>query len=135
MADSNVKAALAYLPIGQLIIAFVLFLIEKEDKFVKFHALQSLIFVILWMVVAGIVWLIVPVIVWLATVIVATIISIFTMGLGMLLVPLGMLIILAVWIGIPTIYVLVNLVLMYKAYKGQRFKLPVIGGFVENQIK
>jgi uncharacterized membrane protein len=50
--DGNLAAAIGY-PIG--IIALILVFIEKENKFVRFHAIQSLI----WSLLCSIVWTIV----------------------------------------------------------------------------
>jgi len=41
------------------------------------------------------------------------------------------------WILIPVLYLLslvLWLLLMYKAYVGERFKLPVVGDFAEKQV-
>src|ERR1043165_2591119 len=46
--DGNVAAALGY-PIG--IIAIICLIMEKENRFVKFHALQSLLWIALYIVV------------------------------------------------------------------------------------
>src|SRR5207237_9547562 len=47
--DGNVAAALGY-PIG--IIAIICLIIEKENRFVKFHALQSILLHVAFVVVA-----------------------------------------------------------------------------------
>ncbi len=47
--DGNLAAALGY-PIG--LIALILIFIEKENKFVRFHAIQSLV----WGIICGVVW-------------------------------------------------------------------------------
>jgi uncharacterized membrane protein len=69
--DRNVAAALSYA--GIWITGLIFFLLEKDDKFVRFHALQSLIFfggltiitmvpflgwIPIWWIVGFIVWLI-----------------------------------------------------------------------------
>jgi uncharacterized membrane protein len=94
----NIKGALCYF-LGFISGAFFLFT-EKENKFVRFHAMQSII-------VFGILFLVsfVPVLGW--------ILSVF-------LVPLALLL----W-----------LFLMYKAYQGEKFKLPVIGDLAEQQAE
>lgn len=90
--DQNLKAALTYL-LGFVTGIFFL-LTEKENSFVRFHALQST-------VVFG-----------------ALFILNFVPVLGFFTVPLGLIL----WIF-----------LMYKAYSGERYKLPYIGDFIERQ--
>jgi len=77
----------------------VLLLVEKENKFVRFHAMQSV-------VVFGLLFLVglVPLVGWM---------------LSVVLVPLSF----VLW-----------LVLMWKAYQGETFKVPVLGDFAEKQL-
>src|SRR5260370_40581446 len=53
--DGNVAAALGY-PIG--IIAIICLIMEKENRFVKFHALKSILLHVAFIVVAIGVWII-----------------------------------------------------------------------------
>src|SRR5437868_12324486 len=53
--DGNLAAALGY-PIG--IIAIISLIMEKENRFVKFHALQSILLHVAFIVVAIAVWII-----------------------------------------------------------------------------
>jgi len=92
----NVAALLSYL--FGWITGLIFFLIEKENKFVRFHALQSLIvFAILNIIIM------VPVIGW-------------------MLVPVVSVLGLVLWI-----------ILMIKAYQGEKFKLPVVGDIAEKK--
>jgi uncharacterized membrane protein len=98
--DENIEALLCYV-LGW-ITGIVFLVLEKENRFVRFHALQSLaaflpIFVIL--VIIGMI----PFIGWFLSVI----ISIFTLIL---------------W-----------LFLMFKAFKGEKYKLPWAGDFADQQ--
>ena len=52
--DGNLAAALGY-PIG--IIAIISLIMEKENRFVKFHALQSILLHVAFIVVAIVVWI------------------------------------------------------------------------------
>ena len=52
--DGNLAAALGY-PIG--IIAIICLIMEKENRFVKFHALQSILLHVAFIVVAIVVWI------------------------------------------------------------------------------
>ena len=97
----NVAGALAYL-IGP--VTGVLFLVlEKQSKFVRFHAMQSLV-VFGGLFVVNIVLGFVPILGWV---------------LGMLLSLVGVLL----WV-----------VLLIKAYQGERYKLPYIGEIAERQL-
>ncbi len=96
--DENVEALLAYL-VGWLS-GLLLVLLETRSRYVRFHAMQSLLFF------GGITVIsMVPVIGWI------------------LAVPLTV-VSFVMWI-----------VLMYKAYRGERFKLPVVGDMAENWTK
>ena len=99
--DSNLAAALAYAlgPIGGI----VFLLIEKDDAFVRFHALQSIVtftgIAILHLVLRNL-----PLLSWMA-------------GFPFLMLTV------VVWIA-----------LMYKALNKERYKVPVLGDFVERQL-
>ena len=100
--DVNVAAALSYL---LWFVTGILFLVmEKDSKFVRFHAMQSTIFFLPLAVAQMVLWSI-PLLGWL---------------LGFFLWVAG----LVVW-----------LVLMFKAFQGERFKLPVVGDIAEQQVK
>jgi uncharacterized membrane protein len=100
--QENVAGLLCYL-VGW-VTGLIFLLIEKENKFVRFHAIQSIATYVVFFVVYIIFWFI-PIIGW--------IINIF-IGIAMFV----------LWI-----------VLMYKAYKGEKFKLPIVGDFAEKQVK
>jgi uncharacterized membrane protein len=105
----NLAAALAYLL--TVITGIIFFVIEKENKYVRFHAMQAILFgaawIVLW-IVLGIIstalWF-VPVIGWIINALVY-----LALGLGGFI----------LW-----------LFLMYKAYQGERFKLPIVGDIAE----
>jgi uncharacterized membrane protein len=93
--DANVAAALSYL-VG-FVTGIIFLLVEKENRFVRFHALQSTL------VFAGIV----------------------AIDILLQIVPfLGALVV--VFVVIPLSAIL-WLVLMFKAYQGEDFKLPLVG--------
>ena len=93
--DANVAAALSYL-VG-FVTGVIFLLVEKENRFVRFHAMQSTL-LFAGIVVIDILLQIVPI-------------------LGALVV---------VFIVIPASAVL-WLLLMFKAYQGEEFKLPLVG--------
>lgn len=96
----NVAALLCYL-VG-IITGIVFFVIEKENKFVKFHAMQSII-TFGFFFILGIVLMFIPVIGW-------------------AILPITYVIQLILWI-----------ILMIKAYQGEKFKLPIIGDIAEQK--
>jgi uncharacterized membrane protein len=100
--DANVAAALSYAFGWVTGLAFLV--IEKDNQFVRFHAMQSTI-------------------------------AFATLSLGFVLLQsiplLGML--LSVFIVIPA-SALIWLLMMFKAYQGERFKLPFVGDMAEQRI-
>ena len=117
--DENVAGALAYV-LGFLSGLFF-FVTEKENDFVRFHALQSIIFSVSAFVLY---WVI-------NTILFSLFLSpgTWTAGGGVLFSLLSLvtslisLALLGVW-----------LFLMYKAYSGERYKLPVIGDLAEQNV-
>lgn len=110
----NVAGALAYLfaPVGGIAMYFV----GGDDEFVRFHALQ------------GIAFGVAAVAIWLGMFVVNTVIS-FVLGdipflglisglVSLLLTPVVGLVLFAAWAF-----------LTYKAYRGERFAIPVLGSF------
>ncbi len=98
--DENIEALLCYI-LGWLT-GIVFLLLEKENLFVRFHAMQSLaVFLALFILSIVVGWI--PV-------------------LG-LLTPLIFVLAVILWI-----------LLMLKAFQGERYKLPWAGDFAENQI-
>lgn len=115
--DGNLAAAIGY-PIG--LIALILIFIEKENKFVRFHAIQSILwgfFLSLVMIVIAVVFIVLGLI--LSQILGATVAWILWALMCVILVVLA----------------LVGLVVMVmaavKAYGGQRYNLPVVGKFAE----
>ena len=97
--DANVAAALSYV-LGW-ISGIAMLLAEPRNRFVRFHAMQSLlvfgVLSILWFLCLS-----VPFVGWLFS-----------------------------FIVIPPVSAIVWLVLMFKAYQGERFKLPWVGDGAE----
>lgn len=112
--DSNVGAMLCY--IGNIlcwagvILSIVFLVTEKENRFVKFHALQNL-----FLTAAGVVLLIIVQI----------------LGAILDIVHLGFLTI-GLWFIVVFIFLILWLLAGIKAYGGQWYKLPFIGDFAWN---
>lgn len=113
MAD-NVAGALCYV-FG--LITGVLFLVlapYNQNKFVRFHAFQSIFFNLGWIAL------------WIVEIIFSAILTaILPFGLGLIFGLLAM----VIWLG----GLLLWLILMYKAYTNEKFMLPVIGALADKQ--
>jgi len=108
--EPNLAAALSY--VCCWISGLIFFLVEKDNQYVRFHALQSLI-----------------------TFGALTGLSIILEIISRLPIP-GTWIL--AWIGWSIIWLLsliVFLVLVIKAYQGERYHLPVVGDIVERHLK
>lgn len=122
--ESNVGAMLCYIAnilccIG-VILAVVFLVTEKENRFVKFHAVQSLFLVGVQLVV-GIAVGIVGLLFRMA-------LSTADLGLVAVLLVYGLRIILLV------IFLAIWILAGIKAYGGQWYKLPLIGNFAWNMV-
>lgn len=96
--NANIAAVLSYL-LG-FASGIIFYLLEKENKFVRFHAMQSIVtFGFLW--VLSFVIMVVP-------------------SLGWVIARFIYLIEVILWV-----------ILMFKAYQGEYFKLPVAGDIAE----
>ncbi len=114
--DGNLAAALGY-PIG--ILGLVSAIIEKDNKFVKFHGFQS----ILWSIGMTI-----------ALVVVGIVLSILTFALGSASGTLGTIFGLLTGLVYLGGFLLIFGGLIFaaiKAYQGQMFKLPIVGNMAE----
>ncbi|MBP1993314.1 DUF4870 domain-containing protein [Paenibacillus eucommiae] len=98
--DENIAGLLTY--VFGLITGILFLVLEKDSKFVKFHAWQSII-VSAAIIVLNMILGFIPIIGWLVSLLIA---------------PLSFIL----W-----------LFLLYQAYMGKRFKLPIIGKIAEEQ--
>jgi uncharacterized membrane protein len=119
--DGNVAAALGY-PIG--IIAIICLIMEKENRFVKFHALQSILLHVAFIVVAIAVWIIGIILVIAGAAAAAATDSGAVGGIVGMLFGLVWLLVIVAYIG-GLIFAAV------KAYQGNQFTLPIIGGMAQ----
>ncbi|MBS4200505.1 DUF4870 domain-containing protein [Bacillus sp. FJAT-49732] len=100
--SENVAGLLCYL--FWFVGGIVFLLIEKENRFIRFHAVQSIALSIVFFVL-NIVLTVIPIIGWL---------------LSLILTP----VMLILWIF-----------LMYQAYQGKYYKLPILGELSDKQLK
>ena len=119
--DGNLAAALGY-PIG--IIAIICLIMEKENRFVKFHALQSILLHVGFIVVAIAVWIIGIVL------LVAGAAASAASGSGAAGGIIGMLFGL-IWLVVIVAYIGGLIFAAVKSYGGAYFKLPVIGNIAD----
>ncbi|MGA2476268.1 MAG: DUF4870 domain-containing protein [Terriglobia bacterium] len=112
--SSNVAGLLTYI-LG-FITGIIFLVIEpyKNDKFVRFHAFQSIFFNVALIVF------------WIAYMIVVSILSFVTLGIiAMVMGLVGFLI----WLAILAYWIF----LMYKAYNNELYKIPFIGDLAAKQ--
>ncbi|TGC09658.1 DUF4870 domain-containing protein [Methanolobus halotolerans] len=99
--DENIVAALCY--VGFWITGILILLIEQDNKFVRFHAMQSvMVFLPLSLIVLLVAWI--PYVGW----------------------------IIADFMGFPSMFLV--LLLAFLAYRGMKFKLPLIGTYAYRLI-
>ena len=120
--DGNLAAALGY-PIG--IIAIISLIMEKENRFVKFHALQSILLHVAFIVVAIVVWILGFILLIAGAAASAATNSGAAGGLvGMLF---GL-----IWLVVVLGYLGGLIFAAVKSYQGAEFKLPIIGNIASN---
>jgi uncharacterized membrane protein len=101
--EANIAAALSYLVAP--LTGIIFFLIEKENRFVRFHAFQSILFGVAWFVAFFIAS------------------SLTVLLIGFILMPIVSIGGLILW-----------LILMYKAYNNEEYELPYLGKIAKDQV-
>ena len=115
--DENVAALLSY--IFGWVSGLIFFLMEKDSRLVRFHAMQSILLNVSWIVLVialYIAWAVVVIILAMVSDVLASIVGI-VFGL---LIFVFFIAVLAAWV-----------MCLIKAYGKQYFKLPVLGNFAE----
>lgn len=46
--DRNIVAAICYIPVFSIVISVIILFVEKEDKFIRFHAFQAFLFSVVY---------------------------------------------------------------------------------------
>lgn len=115
--DENIAALLSYV-FGWLS-GLIFFLIEKDSRLVRFHAMQSLLFNVLFGVLAIALW----VVLFIGFLIASQISGALTTLLSLVSVLIWIVLFIAIVVG--------WIMCLIKAFQGQYFKLPVIGNFAE----
>jgi len=108
----NVAGALAYVTLIPAIIFLVMEPYNK-DRFIRFHSFQCLFFAAAWIVLC---------------------IAMMIVGFILAFIPVvGWILDLILWLCIGLGGLLLVIFLIYKAYSGEKFMLPVIGNLADQQ--
>ncbi len=108
--NRNLVAALSYFPFFAIFLSLVIVLVERDDKFIRFHAMQSFVISVSYYVIN------------------IFINMFFRQGilalLDTVLSPLLVVLVLVIWV-----------ISMIKAYQGAVIKWPIVGEFVEKKVR
>jgi uncharacterized membrane protein len=115
--DENIAALLSY--VMTWVTGLVFFLIEKESRLVRFHAMQALLLGGVAVVLSFVLWFLYFIVIIIASQISGALGSLVSLLLGLVIFVFFA----ALFVG--------WILSMVKAYQGQYFKLPVIGNFAE----
>ena len=115
--DENIAALLSY--IFGWVSGLIFFLIEKDSRLVRFHAMQSILLNIVVVVLLIASWVI------------SMILWVITTQLPGILALLVNLVVGLVWIVVGIGILIAIVMCLVKAFQGQYFKLPIIGNLAE----
>lgn len=111
--DANVAALLSY--VLTWVTGLIFFLVEKENRFVRFHAMQAILFGASWFIIA------------IVFMFISVTLALMDIGiLSLLFWPIRLIF----WLGFFAVWIM----LLIKAYQGQMFKLPIIGKMAEGIV-
>jgi len=116
--DENVASAACY--VLTWVTGIIFFVMEKDNKTVRFHAMQSIL-----------TFLPLTILIWIISAVIGAIVVSTVMAGGLGIWGVLSLIITLIWI----VMLLLWLFLMYKAYKGEKFLVPIVGPIAEAQVK
>ena len=115
--DENIAALLSY--VFGWVSGLIFFLIEKDSRLVRFHAMQSILLNAAALVIGIVLWVAWAIVAIMFAMVSDTMASLVSVLFGLVI----MVFYLALFIGV--IFCLI------KAYQKQYFKLPVLGNFAE----
>ena len=115
--DENIAALLSY--VFGWVSGLIFFLIEKDSRLVRFHAMQSLL-------LSG-VGIVFGIAIWIVSVVLLIVSSQISGLLSTLISLVTTLLLFVFFVGI----LIAVIMCLIKAYQGQYFKLPVVGNFAE----
>ena len=125
--DSNIGALLCYIPICCCNLIFsILFLVTepKENKFLRFHCLQSLLLIAAEIVVFGVLWVLSLVLAVGGSASGSAAAGAAASGVGLLI------LLLEIVVGVG--FLVAAIICCIKAYQNEIWKLPVIGNIAES---
>jgi uncharacterized membrane protein len=115
--DENVASLLSY--IFGWVSGLIFFLIEKDSRLVKFHAMQSILLNAAALILGIVLWVAWAIVAIMFAMVSETMVSLVSVLFGLVI----MVFYLALLIGV--------ILCLVKAYQKQYFKLPLIGNFAE----
>jgi uncharacterized membrane protein len=115
--DENIAALLTY--VFGWVSGLIFFLIEKDSKLVRFHAMQSILLSVLVAIVCFVGW------------IVTLILLLIASQLADILGTLAGLLASLIWLIIGAGLLIAWILCLVRAYQGKFFELPVIGNLAE----
>ena len=115
--DENIAALLSY--VFGWVSGLIFFLIEKDSRLVRFHAMQSLLLNVSIGVIITVIWILFAVL----FVVVSQISDVLSGLLGIVATLL--------WVVISIGILIAWIMCLIKAYNRQYYKLPIIGNFAE----
>ena len=118
--DENIAALLSY--VFGWVSGLVFFLMEKDSKLVRFHAMQSILFCVVAAVLG--------IALWVLTFLFLLVGAMLPDIMGSLLALLGTFI----WLIFSVALLIAWVLCLVRAYQGQFFKLPVIGNMAEKIV-
>jgi len=111
--EPNIAGLLSYV-LGW-VTGLIFFLIEKENRFVRFHAMQSIVFGVALTII------------FIGFSVFGTMLALLHLGLlNLLLYPVEFILLLGAFV--------IWLLCMFKAFQGQMYKLPVLGKVAEDMV-
>ena len=118
--DENIAALLAYL--FGWVSGLIFFLLEKDSKLVRFHAMQSILF--------NVVILVITVVLWIVSFVLILMLAMLPDIMGSLIGLLTSLL----WLVFSVALLVGWIMCVVRAYQGTYFKLPIIGNMAEKMV-
>lgn len=118
--DENIAALLAYL--FGWVSGLIFFLLEKDSKLVRFHAMQSILFNVVILVLSVVLWIVSFVLILMMAMLPDVMASL--MGLVTSL----------IWLVFSVALLVGWILCLVRAYQGTFFKLPIIGNMAEKIV-
>lgn len=122
--DNNIAGLLCYLPVcGINLISSILWLVtEKENRFLRFHAMQSLFLIVMTFVAI------------IVLVIIGTVVGLILGQVSSGLSVIWGLIMMLLYFVVLGAFIILEIVGMVKAYKGDMWQAPIVGGIAAGKV-